>query len=308
MKTIYSTPDSSSSSDTRISVLQNTLGQLRLANIATLDAITTHFTRLIELTSADEAYVSSVAQILAPCILRPRTDTPLTMHERHSYRLIRDLFAHKEAIFGELKRASNLSHTPSGGPASAPRLRAISTDESNRRANMEARNRAIASRSRASSPAPQPNGRSHRRDRSSGPAETRFPIQTSPTSAAEGLRKAAVRQSLEVPNSQDSSPILDKHSAPHSTLHHNNIKPAIPENGPAQHEIGTSSLNNGDAADDVASPSEWPERTNGGLPEKRDSLSRGTRIPLRKGLSRGSLSGEVGRPVGVQLVDRPMDD
>lgn len=308
MKTIYSTPDSSSSSETRISVLQNTLGQLRLANIATLDAITTHFTRLIELTSADEAYVSSVAQILAPCILRPRTDTPLTMHERHSYRLIRDLFAHKEAIFGELKRASTLSHTPSGGPASAPRLRAISTDESNRRANMEARNRAIASKSRASSPAPQPNGRSHRRDRSSGPAETRFPIQTSPTSAAEGLRKAAVRQSLEVPNSQDNSPIVEKHSAPYSTLHHNNIKPAIPEDGLAQDEPGMNSLHNGDVNDDVANAPEWPERTNGGFAEKRDSLSRGTRVPPRKGLGRGSLSGEVGRSIGVQLVDRPMDD
>ncbi len=49
IKTIYSSPDSSVSSDTRISVLQSTLGQLRLANIATLDALTTHFTRLIEL-------------------------------------------------------------------------------------------------------------------------------------------------------------------------------------------------------------------------------------------------------------------
>jgi hypothetical protein len=308
MKTIYSTPDSSTSSETRISVLQNTLGQLRLANIATLDAITTHFTRLIELTSADEAYVSSLAQILAPCILRPRTDTSLTMHERHSYRLIRDLFAHKEAIFGELKRASTLSHTNSGKAASAPRLRAISTDESNRRANMEARNRAIASRSRASSPVPQPNGRSHRRDRSSGPAETRFPIQTSPTSAAEGLRKAAIRQSLEVPSSQDSSPIVEKHSAPYSTLNQSIIKPAIPENGVAQDELGMNSLNNGDHTDDVGNVPEWPEGINGGFAAKRDSLSRSTRVAPRKGLGKGSLSGESGRPLGVQLVDRPMDD
>ena len=308
MKTIYSSPDSSNFSETRISVLQNTLGQLRLTNIATLDAITTHFTRLIELTSAEEAYVSSLAQILAPCILRPRTDTPLTMHERHSYRLIRDLFAHKEAIFGELKRASTLSHTPSGGAASAPRLRAISTDESNRRANMEARSRAIASRSRASSPAPQPNGRSHRRDRSSGPAETRFPIQTSPTSAADGLRKAAIRQSLEVPSSQDGSPVMEKHATPYSTLHHNNIKPVIPENGTDQDEPVAKSLHNGESAEDVPSAPERPERPNSGIAEKRESIPRATRIAPRKGLGRASLSGEAGRPVGVQLVDRPMDD
>lgn len=187
IKTIYSTSDSSTSAQTRISVLQNTLGQLRLANIATLDALTTHFTRLIELTSADEPYVSDLANNLAPCILRPRTDTAITMHEKHSYRLIRDLFAHKEEIFGELKRASTLSHTPSGGNASnAARVRAISTDESNRRANMEARNRAIASKSRNSSPAPHANGRTHRRDRSSDPPATRFPIHTSSPTANDG--------------------------------------------------------------------------------------------------------------------------
>lgn len=310
MKTIYSTPDSSTSSEARISVLQNTLGQLRLANIATLDAISTHFTRLIELTTADEAFVSSLAQILAPCILRPRTDTSLTMHERHSYRLIRDLFAHKEAIFGELKRASTLSHTPSGGSSSAPRLRAISTDESNRRANMEARNRAIASKSpRATSPAPHANGRnSHRRDRSSGPAETRFPIQTSPTGVAEVQRKSLVRQSLEVPGSQDNSPVVEKHNPLSS---HTNHRDSIPENPLLQDEPMKSS-SNGDT-EDISSA---PETVNGGFAEKRDSLSRGTRVPPRKGVvaraglvsDRNSVGGEGSRPVGVQLSDRPMDD
>lgn len=300
MKTIYSTPDSSTSPEARISVLQNTLGQLRLANIATLDAITTHFTRLIELTSADEAFVTSLAQILAPCILRPRTDTSLTMHERHSYRLIRDLFAHKEAIFGELKRASTLSHTPSGGSASVPRLRAISTDESNRRANMEARNRAIASKSpRATSPAPHANGRSHRRDRSSGPAETRFPIQTSPTTVADIQRKAAVRQSLEVPNSLDNSPAVEKHNP----LNNHNHRDSIPENPVAQDEL-LRNLNNGHGEEAPSAP----EVTSGEFIEKRDSFSRGARIPPRKLATRSSLGGEGGRPIGVQLSDRPMDD
>lgn len=156
---------------------------------------------------------------------------PLTMHERHSYRLVRDLFAHKEAIFGELKRASTLAHTPSGGGGSSARTRAISTDESNRRANTEARNRAIASKSRASSPAPHPNGRTHHRDRSSGPAETRFPIQTSPPSTSDGQRKAAVRHSLEVPSSQDSSPTIEKHSLSLNNIINNN-QPSILENPP----------------------------------------------------------------------------
>jgi hypothetical protein len=199
VKTIYSTTASDVTEETRVSVLQSTLGQLRLANIATLDAICTHFTRLIELTSADETYVTSLANALAPCILRPKQESSLTMNERYSYRLVRDLFAHKDAIFGELKRASTLTHSSSG----AQRPRAISTDESNRRANMEERQRAIAAQRspRASSPAPGPRGTggSHRRDRS----QTRFPVNTSPT---ETRKSTGNRGSLEVPGQPDSPP------------------------------------------------------------------------------------------------------
>lgn len=164
-----------------------------------------HFTRLIDLTSADESYVSGLAAALAPCILRPRQETSLTMEEKHSYRLVRDLLANKDAIFSELKRMSTLSHSASIG---ANRPRAISTDESNRKALVEERNRALlekanANRGRGTSPAPSPRG--HRRDRSTGGPETRFPIQTSPTTATDrqraslGSLAAIKRHSLEVP-------------------------------------------------------------------------------------------------------------
>lgn len=316
IKTIYSTPDSSTSSRTRISVLQNTLGQLRLANIATLDALTTHFTRLIELTSADESYISSLANNLAPCILRPRTENSLTMHERHSYRLIRDLFAHKEEIFGELKRASTLSHTPSGGAASnASRIRAISTDESNRRANMEARNRAIASKSRNSSPAPHANGRSHRRDRSSDPPATRFPIQTSPPTVGDASRRG-VRASLEVPSDDGSSPVVERQSKQNNVSNMinniNNTSKAIPEDPPDTSHENVSSSYAPSSAD-----------TNGGptFAETRESLGRSSRFPPRKqgtagslnrGANRNSVESESGsgntERHGVQLSDRPMDD
>ncbi|OCK83936.1 hypothetical protein K432DRAFT_289987 [Lepidopterella palustris CBS 459.81] len=273
VKTIYSTTATDASEDTRISVIQSTLGQLRLANIATLDAIATHFTRLIELTSADEPYISALAQTLAPCILRPRQESSLTMNERYSYRLIRDLFAHKDAIFGELKRASTLTHSASGA---GQRPRAISTDESNRRANMEERQRAIAAnRSRASSPAPSP--RTHRRDRSSGGPETRFPVATSTTSPTErrGAAGAAARHSLEVPGSADASPVVDgnKTSATNGTMD----------------AIGDSS-----AAATAATQRFLPRKHAASLgrgPGKRDSA--------------GSLKEEVR---GVQLEDRPMDD
>lgn len=313
MKTIYSTPASESTDSARISVLQNTLSQLRLSNIATLDALMTHFTRLIELTSADEAYIAALATSLAPCILRPRTETSMTMEERYSYRLIRDLFTHKNAIFSELKRASSLSHSISVDT----RPRAISTDESNRKANMEARARAIisaGSRSRATSPAPSPRG--HRRDRSSGGPETRFPIQTSPTNAAEARTPrttAGTRQSLEVPND----------SAPAVAAEPTNGTPLQPiTNGSVDAPVQASATympGMGDGLDDI------------GI-EKRNSLGRsgpasGGRYARRPvGVNRmsmehtnkrnsvASLGGNessdspVSGRMGVSLTDKPMDD
>jgi hypothetical protein len=77
---------------------------------------------------------------------------------------------------------------------------------------MEARTRAIiaagGSRSRATSP--NPGARNHRRVPSTGGPETRFPIQTSPTSATTNGRHStghlAIRNSLEVPGGDGISP------------------------------------------------------------------------------------------------------
>ena len=246
--------------------------------------------------------MSSLASNLAPCILRPRTESSLTPHERYSYRLIKDLFAHKEDIFDGLKRASSQTSLSSA----ATRSRAISSNERDRRANMEARAQAIASRSRASSPQPQP-GRTHRRDRSvGGGAATRFPIQTSPTSAAE---RKATRQSLEVPGSDgDLSTFGSENDKLGDTATNGS---ALGSNGQAESHANTD----GDA-------------------EKRNSLGRVTgasagkfprRVPVgnptRQSLTaavakRDSLSGQVleedvepaERPIGVTLSDKPLDD
>ncbi|KAM3083043.1 Rho-GTPase-activating protein 8 [Clarireedia jacksonii] len=315
MKTIYSTPASESTDSTRISVLQNTLSQLRLANIATLDALMTHFTRLIELTSADEAYVSQLATILAPCILRPKTETSMTMEEKYSYRLIRDLFTHKDAIFTELKRASSLNHASN---VDNRRPRAISTDESNRKANMEARQRAIiaagGARSRATSPAPSPRG--HRRERSSGPppAETRFPVQTSPIATTDSARnsRGSVRQSLEVPSSAEASPIVEPKT------------PLSPIANGSEPSVTSATYMPGSV--DVLDEINVEKRRSLPAVEKRNSLGRSVpasgRFPGRKpiGLARmsqdyaakresvGSIGEEPESRVGVSLTDKPMDD
>lgn len=274
VKTIYSTTATDVSEETRVSVLQSTLGQLRLANIATLDAICTHFTRLIELTSADETYVTALANALAPCILRPKQESSLTMNERYSYRLVRDLFAHKDAIFGELKRASTLTHSASG----AQRPRAISTDESNRRANMEERQRAIAAQRSPRATSPAPGSRvsgSHRRDRS----QTRFPVNTS--SPTESRKTNGNRGSLEVPGSDDSP----TNEVPPATT--NGTAEAAPAPAPAP----------------AAAEHPAPSSTRVPFPRKHaGSLTRGNRD------STSSLRSDDTAPRGVTLEDKPMDD
>ncbi|KAJ9602481.1 Rho-GTPase-activating protein 8 [Cladophialophora chaetospira] len=246
IKTIYATtqdavhnPISTESIDAtpRIKVLQSTLGQLRLNNIATLDAMTTHFSRLIDLTSADEAYVSALATTLAPCVLRPRTENSLTLEERFAYRLIRDLFEHKEAIFGELKRQSS---TLSGSNSVSSRQRAVSTaDESSRRANMEARARAITEqkeqKQRDKSPGP---GIRHRRDKSTDGSVGRFPVVASPRpdgghgrNVSSVAPSAAKRTSLEVPGSNESSPVQPRNQS------------AVDRNAAAREANASSSVN-----------------------------------------------------------------
>lgn len=223
MKTIYSSAASQSNNETRISVLKNTLQQLRLTNIATLDALITHFNRLLELTSADEDYIIKLANVLAPCVLRPKTETSLTMEEKYSYRLIRDLFTHKDDIFQKLKRSSL---SPTNSVENRPR--AISSDESNRKTNMEARARAIIAAGgkslvRATSPAP---SRGHRGDRSSAGPDTRFPIQTSPL---DQRTPRSTRNSLEVPINFDTIPASEPGLSNGANLHSNLNGPEIPQ-------------------------------------------------------------------------------
>ncbi|KAH6689524.1 rho-GTPase-activating protein [Plectosphaerella plurivora] len=299
IRQIYTSSATEKSESSRISILQGTLAQLRLTNIATLDACMNHFTRLIDLTSADEEYVTALASTLAPSILRPRAETSLTMEEKHAYRLIRDLFQYKEPIFTELKRMSSGN---SGSINLGNRPRAISTDESNRRANVEERNRLLlekaqaagGSRSRATSPAPSPRT-GHRRDRSVGGPETRFPIQTSPTSSGDRHRQSlgsvvgggiTKRQSLEVPEPSADAPqergrTSERHSQPPTNGTETAVLPAI-------EALGESAL------------------------EKRNSLGRtgarfagGRRVTASSGAGNPEVSAA---PRGVTLEDKPMED
>jgi hypothetical protein len=270
------------------------------------------------------------------------------MNERHAYRLIRDLFDHKEAIFGELKRQSS-SLGGLGGPAAAgssARPRALSsTDESNRRAAMEARQKAIAEqRTRDKSPAPT---NRHRRDKSTDGAMGRFPVVASPQIGssthghASGTRsslggQAGNRYSLEVPGSQDSSPVVEKptkvlpsHVLHHTTHHSQHNDAAMTSNGTASMPGAFSQSPtppDKDTSISSISSAPGPSAVVAADVEKKNSLKRsavgsGGRGKHRGGTgSAGGSSSMLGRgrgsltdrqatasPQGVTLEDRPMD-
>jgi hypothetical protein len=284
----------------------------------------THFTRLIELTSADETYVQTLAQSLAPCILRPRVESSLTMEEKHAVRLVRDLFQYKTKIFNELKRASSLQHSQSV----AQRPRAVSTDESNRKANMEARTRAIlansGSRSRATSPAAGPRG--HRRDRSSGGPETRFPVKMpdSPSQGREREGRNSItaqmnRISLEVPGSDGAAAGSEGSNASsvlqpitNGAVEHNNYSSTTAtENIPANvatEESGVEKRNSLGRSGHVASAGNRIARKapgTGSLGKSRKSESVGSVKSLSEKFEAKPAERESR---GVELVDKPMDD
>ncbi|KAF8544770.1 hypothetical protein BDD12DRAFT_439126 [Trichophaea hybrida] len=287
IKTVYVTHGAEGKEEDRLTIIQNTLGTLPLTNIATLDAITTHFTRLIELTSADESFVHGLAQSLTNCILRPRVESPLTLNERHSYRLVRDLLAFKDQIFGALKRASTTA-----------RPRAISTDESQRRQHVEARNRAVIHtvKSRSSSPA----APVMRHGRQVSSDVTRFPINTSPTNSSPRSSggRFKQRESLEVP---EESPKTDAPAAP-----------AEQQDSPDSDSANRKSPPPQPAAITAAAVAH-------GL-EKKNSLGRSGHASSGRFPRRGNLARNMGKrdsvasdesdeahQVGVTLTDKPMD-
>ena len=73
VKSIYASNNNLEDIRSRISAIQNTLGQLRVTNVATLDALTQHFGRFIEITKADEEWISELAQSLSYCTPHPKT-------------------------------------------------------------------------------------------------------------------------------------------------------------------------------------------------------------------------------------------
>lgn len=139
IKTLYQSYPTNSTDPavgkTRINGLQNSLVELPVCNLATLDAILTHFNRLVNIIgSKNEALgadlQSKLCREFGNLVLRPKYDAQSALDSKniHSYSIatetlqqsfLADLFQHKDTIFSELRRRSSAK--------SGPPLRANST-------------------------------------------------------------------------------------------------------------------------------------------------------------------------------------
>lgn len=125
IKTLYlSYPVGSSDEDTdtpRVNGLQNTLSELPVSNLATLDAILTHFNRLVNIIGSKNKDLGlqlrgRLCKEFGSLLLRPKDEEDGLSDTRISHsaatetlqqHFIEDLFQHKDTIFGELRRRNS---------------------------------------------------------------------------------------------------------------------------------------------------------------------------------------------------------
>lgn len=197
--------------DSRINGLQNVLVDLPKCNIATLDAILTHLTRLIQIIGTKNQGLSrdfkdKLSKEFGSLILRPKLNADFLssdsyIHDKHQVHFMNDLFGNKEAIFKELRRRAS--------------SRVSSTSSKNGAASVSAA--AAASLSAAAST-------------SSGPAVPPKRAATLSKSRLESRLQNVVHKKLDPKESSESKETKDTESedkngdTPSSTSHSNSLK------------------------------------------------------------------------------------
>lgn len=137
----------------RITGLQNTLLELPVCNLATLDAILTHLTRLVSIVSSKNEVLATtlrdrLCREFGNMVLRPKVESGVqgkgvnshtTTTEALQKSFLSDLFAKKDVIFGELRRRN--SNKPSRA----------SSDRKEKKSQLTPQNSVASSKSRLES-------------------------------------------------------------------------------------------------------------------------------------------------------------
>lgn len=109
--------------DARLQALQNTLGQLTVTHIATLDALSSHIHRLVTIANASEDDIRLIASEWGSALCRPKSESMLAINDAFPALILMDLLHDRDRLFGELKRQQ------SSRTVSSRRPRQVSTPE-----------------------------------------------------------------------------------------------------------------------------------------------------------------------------------
>ncbi|KAL6454292.1 RGD2 Rho-GTPase-activating protein RGD2 [Candida maltosa Xu316] len=125
IKLLYTNYHDESQTDLRINGLQNVLSELPKCNLATLDAILTHLSRLISIVGSKNEELAKVLQTklskeFGNLVLKPKIDTMNSLessylHDKFQNTLMVDLFNNRQTIFNELKRQSSSRRAANDG-------------------------------------------------------------------------------------------------------------------------------------------------------------------------------------------------
>ncbi|KAK9696704.1 Rho-GTPase-activating protein 8 [Basidiobolus ranarum] len=93
----------------RLSSLQNLLTALPSANKRCLKAIMSHLNQLLQDLSSEEPFLPEICHNLGHILLRPHVETPVTFHDRHPQKFVKDMICHYQDIF-ESMNLTNISY------------------------------------------------------------------------------------------------------------------------------------------------------------------------------------------------------
>ncbi|ORX96276.1 Rho GTPase activation protein, partial [Basidiobolus meristosporus CBS 931.73] len=99
VKAIYAPGEDDDEERARLGAIQNLLTALPPANKRSLKAIMGHLNQLLQDMSPEELFIPEICHNLGHTILRPRAETPVTFHDRHPQKLVKDMICHYQEIF-----------------------------------------------------------------------------------------------------------------------------------------------------------------------------------------------------------------
>lgn len=148
-----------SSEETRITGIQNTLAQLRVSNIATLDVLTAHIKRLVTIAKADAPTIEKLAKELGRYLIRPKVYGPLNINDTFPTQFFKDILNDRDRLFKELRKVAqpsrqNSINVPRRGDSRKDSLDGRRGSTKTRRESVESRISRVASLATGKRPAP----------------------------------------------------------------------------------------------------------------------------------------------------------